>query len=136
MHCVEQARLGCGFGLEGDYLGKPGKRQLTLLSLSLWDDACREAGAELPWYSRRANLCVDGISFKDVIGKRLRIGGAILEITGESKPCGRMDELHTGLQQALRPEMSGGVSARVIRGGIIRLGDVVDILPASVPSGQ
>ena len=43
-------------GVEHDSRGKPGKRQVTVLSLQQWLLACDEVGTTLPWTVRRANL--------------------------------------------------------------------------------
>src|SRR3989344_744676 len=84
-------------GLKGDFRGKGGitrSRQVTVLSIQQWEQACRELGVSLPWHTRRANLCVDGLTFgPEDVGKILCIGTTVeLEITGETEPCKRMDE--------------------------------------------
>jgi len=62
------------------------------------------------------------------IGQQVRIGGVVLEITEETKPCSRMDEAHDGLRQALVPEWRGGVTCRVISGGPLTIGDPVTLI--------
>lgn len=56
-------------------------------------------------------------------GDRLQVGEAVLEITRPCTPCGRMDEIRPGLQEALRGRR--GMLARVLQGGWIRRGDSV-----------
>jgi MOSC domain-containing protein YiiM len=52
----------------------------------------------------------------------------VLVATGPCAPCGKMDEaIAAGGFQALRGH--GGITARVERGGVIRLGDEVRLLP-------
>lgn len=75
-------------GVEKDVFGRPGKRQVTVLSKLQWQQACRAIEAELPWTTRRANLLVDGLVFSSAdVGKHLQIGELLLEITGETDPC-------------------------------------------------
>ncbi len=121
---------GCTVTAEGgvadDFRGAPGKRQVTVLSLESWRDACAAAGAELPWTTRRANLLVSGLRFEQSqVGRTLKIGDLELLITRETDPCRRMEESHPGLLAALQPEWRGGVCCRVVAGGQIAVGDVV-----------
>ncbi len=59
-------------------------------------------------------------------GQRLRVGKAVLQITVACAPCGRMDEIRPGLQEELRGRR--GMLARVVEGGEIRVGDLIDLL--------
>ena len=128
MQELEQAQVGEAFGIEGDLRGKPGKRQVTVLSVESWRQACEATGTDLPWTSRRANLLVEGLWFdKNMVGQILSIGEVKLQITKETVPCFRMDEAHPGLQDALRAEWRGGVCCRVIAGGQIQVGDTVKL---------
>ncbi|WP_339723258.1 MOSC domain-containing protein [uncultured Paraglaciecola sp.] len=116
-------------GVEDDFRGKPGKRQVTVLSFEQWQLACNEVGSQLPWTMRRANLLVEGVSFDaSMVGKQIKIGQLILLITRETDPCPRMDAQHQGLTQALKPNWRGGVCCRVIADGRIRVGDKIKIL--------
>lgn len=116
-------------GLEDDFRGKPGKRQVTVLSFEQWQLACNELGSELPWTTRRANLLVEGVSFNSsMVGQQIKIGQLLLLITRETDPCPRMDAQHQGLTQALTPDWRGGVCCRVIADGRIKVGDPIKIL--------
>jgi len=131
-----QALLHCGVtlerGLAGDFRGKPGKRQVTVLSEESWLQACNEVGQELPWLTRRANLLVRGLEFSAVdVGRVLCIGAVKLQITRETDPCQRMDDAQPGLKNALAPDWRGGVCCRVLAPGQIAVGDTVLITPAT-----
>jgi len=113
-------------GVEMDVFGRPGKRQVTVLSLQQWQVACQSINADLVWTIRRANLLVDGLSFSPAdVGKQLRIGDLSLEITGETDPCKKMEMAHPGLELALTPDWRGGVTCRVLNDAMIHLGDPV-----------
>ena len=113
-----------GGGLDGER--KRGrKRQITVLAREDWETACREAGTDLPWTSRRANLLVEGVALARSAGRRLRIGSALLEVTGETDPCHQMDAACPGLRSALEPEWRGGASCRVVEAGPVSAGDPV-----------
>ncbi|MCG9755275.1 MOSC domain-containing protein [Shewanella insulae] len=116
-------------GVAQDVFGKPGKRQVTLLSAQQWQDACEALDTELPWTTRRANLLIDGISFSEQdLGKMIQIGALQLEITGETDPCKKMEMAYAGLEAALQPDWRGGVTCRVLNDAEISIGDSVHLV--------
>ena len=126
---IEQVDISCEQGLLPDFRGKPGKRQVTLLSAQSWQDACAELGAELPWTLRRANILIDGLRFSAFdVGRIIRIGDAELQVMIETDPCPRMDAQHQGLTAALLPEWRAGVCCKVLKSGLVRVGDPVHYL--------
>ncbi|MCT7946473.1 MOSC domain-containing protein [Shewanella sp. SP2S2-4] len=119
-------------GVEKDVFGRPGKRQVTVLSKIQWQQACHSIEADLPWTTRRANLLVDDLVFSSAdVGKHLQIGELRLEITGETDPCKKMEIAHIGLEAALRPDWRGGVTCRVLNDAMIHLGDEITLVNPS-----
>lgn len=129
MQPLTSVELSCERGVEGDCRGKPGPRQVTLMSLADWQAACDELAIELHWTERRANLLVDALPLEQSKGKKIHLGDAILEITGETDPCHRMESLHPGLFKALAQGWRGGVTCRVVQGTLLKVGADVS-LPA------
>ncbi|MFN7950554.1 MAG: MOSC domain-containing protein [bacterium] len=127
MEMLDRAEITTESGLVGNANGRPGRRQVTVLTREGWDAACRELGREVGWGTRRANLWIEGIAVARRVGARLVIGEVVLEITGETTPCSRMDAQVPGLTSALTPDWRAGVTCRVVHGGTVRLGDVVGI---------
>ena len=75
----------------------------------------------------RRNIVVSGINLLALKGRRFRIGGALLEMTGECHPCSRMEEtLGPGGYNAVRGH--GGITARVVEKGEVVIGDPVERL--------
>ena len=118
-------------GVRGDYtaLGRGGgKRQVTLLQAEHLDVIARLVEREqvTPLELRR-NVVVSGINLLALRSRRFRIGAAVLEGTGSCEPCSKMErELGRGGYNAVRGH--GGILARVLIGGLIRLGDEVDFV--------
>ncbi|MDX2203569.1 MAG: MOSC domain-containing protein [Hyphomicrobiaceae bacterium] len=132
MQTLTEVSITPAAGLEGDSKGvKFLRRQVTILSVEDWEDACRDAGAPaLPWTARRANLLVAGLLLPRARGAILGIGTVRLEVTGQTSPCRRMEEVHRGLLKALFPDWRGGLTCRVLEGGRVCLGDPVAVLAA------
>jgi MOSC domain-containing protein YiiM len=62
-------------------------------------------------------------------GNRLIVGGGvILEVTKACSPCSRMEEIRPGMIRELAGRR--GMLARVIHGGIIKRGDIIQLLIA------
>lgn len=116
-------------GLDGDARGKPGKRQITLLSQEQWLQTCQTIGADLPWTYRRANLLVSGMLFDaNYVGKQIKIGSLVLLVCGETDPCYKMDKQFLGLKSALAPDWRGGVCCQVIADGRINIHDKIRLI--------
>ena len=75
----------------------------------------------------RRNIVIDNLNLLALKERRFRIGEAILQTTGECHPCSRMEEiLGVGGYNAVRGQ--GGITAKVLQSGVVKLGDVVERL--------
>jgi MOSC domain-containing protein YiiM len=127
METLESAEIDTESGVAADFRGKPGNRQVTVLSATAWRAACADLQRDIPWTTRRANLLVDDLELPKKAGAELHIGSVCLRITGEVDPCSRMDEQCPGLTDALKPDWRGGVSCTVLQGGFVSVGDAVTV---------
>lgn len=111
-------------GLQGDR-GRAGKRAVTLVQREHLGAIGAYLGREavLPEVLRR-NLVVEGINLSALKGRRVQVGGAVVEFTTICAPCSRMEEAFgPGGYSAVRGH--GGWCAQVVQPGQVRLGDTV-----------
>ena len=124
-----EAIAGAGAGLVGDrYKGGSGKRGITLIQAEhLPAIAALAQRPDLTPALLRRNVVVSGIPLVALKQRRFRIGTAVFEGTEECDPCSRMeDALGPGGYNAMRGH--GGLCARIVEGGIVRVGDAVEAL--------
>jgi len=129
---VDSVEARPGAGLTGDrFSGNvQSKRQVTLIQFEHLDVMARLLQRESidPALLRR-NIVVSDINLLALNGATFRIGSAIFEGSGNCHPCSRMEEaLGSGGYNAMRGH--GGITAKVIEGGVIRVGDDVCLLHA------
>ena len=143
---VSKATAIAGRGLQGDRASATpsrnplgSNRQITLIQAEHIAVIAALMGKQhIDAALLRRNLVVSGINllaakrlFKDQ-PMQLSIGNVLLEITGPCEPCSKMESaLGLGAYNAMRGH--GGVNAKVIIGGDLTLGDVVNCAIASVP---
>ena len=114
-------------GLAGDHQAQHagGLRQVTLIQREHLTAVAALLGRDAvdPALTRR-NLVVSGINLLALHDAQFDIGGVVFEGAGLCEPCSRMEEaLGVGGYNAMRGH--GGITARVLGGGVIRVGDLV-----------
>lgn len=124
---LQTAFLNAGVGIAGDHFqsSRNGARQVTLIA---GEDIQAVAGflgrTHIAPETLRRNLVTTGINVLALKNRRFRIGAVALEGSGECAPCGLMEEaLGSGGFNAMRGH--GGITARIIGGGEISVGDEI-----------
>lgn len=117
-------------GLQGDKAGaRPGgKRQVTLVQAEyLGIMRALLAKPNLSYMDLRRNLAVSNINLNALIGHSVRIGSAELEVSGLCHPCKKIEEnLGFGAFNVMRGH--GGLTAKVIKSGVIKINDSLEVI--------
>ena len=121
---LDRVEAVAGYGLAGDHYASKsnGKRQVTLIQAEHLEAVAKLLGKPevRPEWVRR-NILVSGINLYALRDRRFRIGDTVLEGTGTCDPCSRMEEvLGIGGYNAMRGH--GGITARILEGGLFGLG--------------
>ena len=129
---IQQTTALAGIGLADDRLGQRGEaklstRQVTLIQLEhLPLIAAFARSGPLDPVGLRRNLVISGMNLLSLKNAQLRVGEALIQIVGPCHPCSRMEEvIGPGGYAAMRGH--GGMTARILESGAIRVGDVVRV---------
>ena len=120
MERMAEARLVQDHGVEDCGHARPGgKRQILLVDRETLDAMGLRPGL------LRENITTAGLNVNGLVpGERLRIGRALLEVTGVCTPCDQMEKIRTGLRRELWGRR--GMLCRVIEGGLIKVGASIE----------
>lgn len=132
VEAVNEVWVSAETGLEGDhYSMEGGKRMVTLIQSEHLEAVANILGrAYIDPALVRRNIVVSGINLHALHNQKIRIGDdLILMGTGQCHPCSRMEiNLGEGGYNALRGH--GGITAKVIKGGKIEIGNQVHFIPS------
>jgi MOSC domain-containing protein YiiM len=136
MKSVQAATTLEGCGLEGDrYCAGTGHWsrfgrvcEVTFIAAEDLHDIERETGVGVKKGEHRRNVVTRGISLKALRrGERFRVGEVVFEYRGPRSVCRYIERLtEPGMTQALKGR--GGICARVIENGTVRVGDEIEVL--------
>jgi MOSC domain-containing protein YiiM len=134
MRRLPEARALPGAGLEGDryatgrgHWRRTDGCEVTLVATADLERAERRSGIAFADGEHRRNLVVRGIPLHAFRGREVQIGEVRLAFQRLRPPCGYLDRLlRPGAGKALG--RGAGVCLRVVRGGVLRVGDAVRLL--------
>jgi MOSC domain-containing protein YiiM len=140
MEVVQSCLIKPEIGVMGDCKGQRFPlRQVTVLAREDWEAALADVAAmrgmasiELPWTARRANVFVEAVKLPQGEGSVIALGSVLLEVTEETTPCAQMELALPGLREALSPDWRGGVTCKVLSGGLVEIGNRVAVIKHKV----
>lgn len=117
-------RYANGIGFYSPRPTDPGAREVTLFEAEVLDWLEAEHGIELSAAEHRRNLTVRGVRLGELLGQRFTVGEVVLEGVKDCPPCEHLQGL-VG-KPVLEPLVErGGLRARVLQGGTLRVGDAI-----------
>lgn len=133
---VDQVEALPGRGLAGDRycaqegtFSKPGSadREVTLIEIEAVEALQRENGIPLEPGQARRNLVTRGVPLNHLVGREFTVGEVLLRGIRLCEPCTHLESLTVpGVNKGLCHR--GGLRAQLLRGGILRKGDVIQLM--------
>jgi MOSC domain-containing protein YiiM len=133
---IAEATLVAGVGVEGDryatgkghYCYLPHEdRQVTLIEIETLEALGRDHGIELSPQETRRNLVTRGVPLNHLVGRRFRVGDALLYGGRLNVPCKYLEDLLD--KPVFNPLINrSGLNCQIIEGATVRAGD--RIVPA------
>ncbi len=121
-----QAHLVAGMGVVGDrHYGKHPDRAVLVAGQTAYTLAA-QVGLKLPWGALGENLLIDLDPHRLGAGARLAIGSVLLEFTSVCTVCEALSVFDLRLPKLLYGRR--GLYARVLQGGVVRVGDALEVL--------
>ena len=131
---VREVRAIAGIGLDGDRyaVGKgywsPDRnvsRDLTLIEAEVVEEVARDDDASLTPGDTRRNIATRGIRLNELVGMFFRVGSVLCQGTRLCEPCRYLESVSR--RKLLRGLVHrGGLRARLLSDGVIRVGDAIE----------
>lgn len=124
---VPQAQVKVDLGIVGDAHAGNWHRQISLLAIESIDKMIAK-GANVSPGDFAENITTEGIEVAKLpIGCKLKVAGTIeLEVTQIGKECHSRCEIFQQVGDCIMPRE--GVFAKVIKAGIIKVGDTIEVI--------
>lgn len=134
LNYVESVEAQAGVGLVGDRYGigagtfskkKGPDREITLIEQEALDALEREYQISVTPAETRRNVTTLGVPLNHLVGKEFKVGDLVLRGIRLCEPCGHLEALLAKgkVQEGLRHR--GGLRAQIVKGGVMKKGDVV-----------
>jgi MOSC domain-containing protein YiiM len=154
---VDAIHLIEDWGVEGDYHAgrlvrhrflakkdptRPNKRQVLLVDAAVFAELA-QLDIHIGPGMMGENVAIEGIAVMQLTeGTRLAIGSAVVEVTERRNPCYQLNGIDPRLLKAVVKKQPGqtifksGMMTRILQGGWVRGGDLVEVLFPTDPYHQ
>lgn len=124
---VPEAELRADFGIVGDAHAGQRVRQVSLLAVESIEKMVAK-GVKVSPGDFAENITTEGLNLLELsVGSRLALGEDVeVEIREFGKKCHSGCEIFEQVGDCIMPRE--GVFAKVVRGGMIRVGDIIEVL--------
>ncbi len=135
---VAQINAVAGRGLEGDrYFNRTGtysekqddSREATFIESEALEALARDYKIELTAAESRRNIATRGVALNHLVGKNFKVGEAVFRGIRLCEPCDHLEET-SGKTARKGLIHRGGLRAKIVTSGIIRVGDEIESLPS------
>ncbi|HEX9286924.1 MAG TPA: MOSC domain-containing protein [Thermoanaerobaculia bacterium] len=136
MTSVDSVRAVAGRGLEGDrYFLRTGTfsrteaddHEITLIEMEAIEALVRDYGVPFEAQGARRNVATRGAALNHLVGQAFRVGAVTLQGLRLCEPCSHMEKV-SGKPARAGLVHRGGLRARILTDGVIRVGDPVETL--------
>lgn len=128
---IDKAEFRVGHGIVGDAHAGNWHRQVSFLGLGEIEEF-RSRGAQVELGAFGENVVAEGFAFKELpVGTRLKAGDVWFEITQIGKKCHSHCNIYKQVGDCIMPRE--GVFAKVLRGGVLKAGDSLEITEEKLP---
>lgn len=123
-------------GLEGDrYLKHAGywtpmgdECEVTMIEGEALDDIESAGSVSVSDGQHRRNIVTRGVTLRDLAGKQIRVGEAVMAYDRPRPPCRYIESItQRGMTRALAARR-GGICLRVVEEGTVRVGDAIEVI--------
>jgi len=128
---VDKIELIEDFGIKGDCHAQKGiNKQVSLLSWERMNEEffCLKDKVDIKPGIFAENITTERIDLRKLkIGDKLKINEVVIEISEIGKKCHLYCEIYKKVGKCIMPKE--GIFGRVLKGGIIKKGDIIEIIP-------
>ncbi len=124
---IDKGQFIEGFGLKDDAHGGKWHRQVSLLGVESYEKMEKMGVKGLKHGDFAENITTEGIILHELpVGTRLRIGETIQEVTQIGKECHTGCAIAQQVGKCIMPKE--GIFTKVIKGGLVKKGDIIEVL--------